>query len=278
MSMFKERIRNYIFGKRILRYLVAFVRLREFIKFNFVNFYQSFKWLVLKSEFTNYNYDITTTNKKYMASFISFVTGVTAKEASILIEELEADQELYKYIEGRILNINRGREISTPFYYGRRLAWYALIRILSPEVVVETGTDKGLGTLIMARALQKNGKGKIITIDLDPYSGALLDLSKWTNIEILRGDAVTMLSSLKKIDVFIHDSNHDPDYEFAEFCAIETSIDEKSIVLSDNSHISDSLYRWSERHDRRFLFFKEESLNHWHSGDGIGVSLPPMRY
>lgn len=132
-----------------------------------------------------------------------------------------------------------------------------LIRLLEPEVVVETGTDKGLGTLLMARALQKNGKGRVLTLDIDPYSGSLIDLSKWPNIEILRGDSISLLPSIKKIDIFIHDSNHDPEYEFDEFCAIESALVEKSIVLSDNSHISDALYRWSEKQGRRFIFLKK---------------------
>lgn len=270
----RQKIRNYIFGKNILKYFLALVRFKEVIKFNFKNLVISFKWLIFKSEFTNYNYDITELNRKYRASFLSFAVAVNEKEVLKLIEELESDTEFQKYIEDQILRIKRGRELGTPFYYGRRIAWYVLIRLLKPQVVVETGTDKGLGTLLMARALQKNGKGRVLTLDIDPFSGSLIDLSKWSNIEILRGDSLTLLPSLEKIDFFIHDSNHDPEYEFDEFCAIESSLVEQSIVLSDNSHISDSLHRWSEKHGRRFIFFKEESLDHWHPGDGIGMSIP----
>lgn len=272
--MLKKRIRNFIFGTNILKYFATLIRLREFLKFNYKNLKSSFKWLLFKSEFTNYNYDITPLNRSYLACFLSCVTDISEREVLKIFEELELDQKFYEYVESKILKIKRRRELSIPFYYGRRLAWYTLIRILKPEVVVETGTDKGLGTLIMAHALQKNGKGKIFTIDSDPYSGSLIDLFEWSNIEILRGNSLALLESVESIDLFLHDSNHDPAYEFSEFVAIEKVLSDNSWVISDNSHISDSLLEWSRQQGREFIFFKEESINHWHPGDGIGLSIP----
>lgn len=81
----RQRIRNYIFGKNILKYFVAIIRFKEFIKFNFNNFFRSLKWLVFKYEFTNYNYDITALNRKYLASFLSFAVAVNKKEVLKLI-------------------------------------------------------------------------------------------------------------------------------------------------------------------------------------------------
>lgn len=44
----------------------------------------------------------------------------------------------------------------------------SLIRAVKPELIVETGTFIGHSAIRMARALQKNGIGRIITIEYDP--------------------------------------------------------------------------------------------------------------
>jgi hypothetical protein len=45
------------------------------------------------------------------------------------------------------------------------------------------------------------------------------------------------------------------------------------IVLSDNSHATTELAKWSLRQGRRFMYFAEELLDHWYPGAGIGVSM-----
>lgn len=44
----------------------------------------------------------------------------------------------------------------------------ALIRLIKPEFVVETGCYLGDGTLAIARALKWNGRGTLISCDIDP--------------------------------------------------------------------------------------------------------------
>jgi predicted O-methyltransferase YrrM len=43
---------------------------------------------------------------------------------------------------------------------------FALVRSFKPEVVLETGCHKGLATVQMAEACEKNGLGKVIAVDL----------------------------------------------------------------------------------------------------------------
>lgn len=266
-------VRNFIFRTKLLVLASFAVRLLSILKFNLNNFYITFVWLIKKSEFTNYNYDLTALNKKYLAVFIAAVTNRSEDEVNKYFHELETDIDFNAYLKHKIKISPRGNELGQEFFFGRRLGWYALIRILQPEVVVETGTDKGFGTLVMAQALHKNGAGKIFTIDSDPFAGVLIDQNKWSNIELLRGNSIELLENFEKIDFFLHDSDHDPKYEYSEFVAIINKINSEALVLSDNSHVCDSLLRWSNKQYRKFAFFKEESLNHWHPGDGIGISF-----
>lgn len=45
---------------------------------------------------------------------------------------------------------------------------YALVYCLKPYSILETGAYKGMGTAYMARALKKNGSGKIFSIEIAP--------------------------------------------------------------------------------------------------------------
>jgi predicted O-methyltransferase YrrM len=45
---------------------------------------------------------------------------------------------------------------------------YALVYCLKPLSVLETGTYQGMGTVMMARALQRNSTGHLLSVEIDP--------------------------------------------------------------------------------------------------------------
>jgi predicted O-methyltransferase YrrM len=45
---------------------------------------------------------------------------------------------------------------------------YALVRALKPKLAVETGTFSGLSSTYIARAMKGNGRGRLITCEMDP--------------------------------------------------------------------------------------------------------------
>jgi hypothetical protein len=55
------------------------------------------------------------------------------------------------------------------------VAWYAVVRALKPQLIVETGIKQGLGSLVLLAALERNagegGSGRLISFDIDPFSG-----------------------------------------------------------------------------------------------------------
>ena len=107
-------------------------------------------------EHTNYTYDISPLNKKYLSSFISVVGNIRIELAQEYIEELENNEELKSHIKSYTRASRRNYLSDGIARYGRRLGWYALVRSMKPKKVVETGTDKGLGACVIAAALKKN--------------------------------------------------------------------------------------------------------------------------
>lgn len=237
---------------------------------------RSFLWLIKSREFANFSYPLTSRNREYLAWFVAEITGRQITEILGFFDELENDENLKNYIESRLQGARRRKELDGRIHFGRRLGWYALIRSVRPRVVVETGTEKGLGSLVISRALERNGDGgKLFTIDIEPTSGLLIGPEHDGTVHHLIGDSLEHISSLHDVDLFIHDSDHSAEHERAEFRAVKDRLSRDAICLSDNSHVTSELAQWSRENSRRFVFFKEEPKNHWYPGAGIGVSLNP---
>ncbi len=269
--------------KKILRFLkrvpvLNFIRRVVYaVKFPCRQFKQVIKWGFTSKEDTNYTYNLTSDNLMYMAHFIAGITGKSHSEIVGYFSEVNNNTELVKHIQIETAQSPLARFADKEVRFGRRLGWYAFVRILKPKVVIETGIDKGLGSVLLCSALLKNKEegfsGRYYGTDINPQAGYLLS-GKYKDVgEILYGDSIQSLKNFEQsIDLFINDSNHSDEYEYEEYKTIAPLINDQSILLSDNAECSNKLALFSQETDRKFLFFKEEPLGHWYPGSGIGVS------
>jgi predicted O-methyltransferase YrrM len=232
----------------------------------------SVRWLVRSKEFANFTYDLTDQNKAYLAHFVANVCDISVADANLYLREIQENSQLRNYVSARLKASKRGNEIDGQAFYGRRAGWYAIIRASKPNIVVETGTEKGLGSLVIAEALKKNGIGKLITIDMEPSSGLLIGPDYAEVIERIVGDSLMCLVKIDTIDLFIHDSDHSAEHELAELNIALPRLSETAIVLSDNSHVTNELQQWSVENERSFAYFAENPMDHWYPGAGIGAS------
>ena len=96
--------------------------------------------------------------------------------------------------------------------------WCILVH-RSPGQVVETGVAHGLTSRVVIEALERNGRGHLWSIDLPAVDSALHSQigmaiprerrHRWTYVPgTARQQLPGLLSELKQIDVFIHDSLH----------------------------------------------------------------------
>jgi len=230
----------------------------------------SVRWLALSREHTNFTYDLDSLNVEHLAWFVATVAGTPVDASRRHLAELEADESLRQHLEKEAAVSPRRGLTDRRARYGRRAGWYALIRALQPEHIVETGTDKGLGACVLAAAVIKNGRGRVTTIDTNDASGSLLGGRYAEVVELLIGDSVALLPRLDAVDFFIHDSLHTAEHEAAELGAASLTAD--AVALSDNAHVTDALAGWAERTGRRFLYFQERPSHHWYPGAGIGAA------
>lgn len=146
----------------------------------------------------------------------------------------------------------------SPYYH--QLVQYALVRVMQPDVVVETGGTPGNSSAFILRAMDRSGRGTLHTVDLPP-EGAL-DPGKghggwihegmpagkgsgWAVPEALRGrhrqhlgDAKALLpqvfESAPACDIFIHDSDHSYEHMLWEFTTAWPHVRPGGVIMSDD--------------------------------------------
>ena len=230
----------------------------------------SVRWLARSREHTNFTYDLQPLNVEHLAWFVAEIADAPVGEIRGYLAELECDSSLRGHLEKQAVESPRRGLIDRHVAYGRRAGWYALVRALRPDRVVETGTDKGLGASVLAAAVLKNEHGRVTTIDTNDAAGSLLGGAYATVVDLLIGDSVALLPGLDPVDLFIHDSLHTAQHEAAELEAVAMAGD--AVALSDNAHVTNVLAGWAERTSRRFLYFQERPNRHWYPGAGIGAA------
>lgn len=160
---------------------------------------QMMAWAFTSKEYYNHTYHLTPLNEQYLASYIAVVTGHDVRDIERYMAELANDSALRELLVSRTLDSRDRHNSDAEPRYNRRLGWYALLRATKPSVVMETGIDRGLGTVVMAAALKRNTEegcpGLVYATDIVPDCGHLLTSPYKEFCRELIGDSV---ESLKK--------------------------------------------------------------------------------
>lgn len=239
-------------------------------------------WTFRSREHHNFTYALEPMNVRYLTAFVAVVTGQSHAAIAGYVREIEQDEELRAHIISASLR-SEERHVNDPVaHYGRRLGWYAMVRAIKPRLCVETGTDKGLGTCVIAAALRRNAKegfpGQVLGMDLNPNAGFLLQPPYSEFGRLVPGDSHQSIRALTgPVDFFIHDSDHTPEHEAAEFDLIEPKLSPHALLLSDNAERTDKLLLHALKTGREFLFFTEKPARHWARDCGIGVAFRPVK-
>jgi predicted O-methyltransferase YrrM len=233
------------------------------------------RWLRTSRETTNYNYDLTALSREHLAWFVASACDVKVADVRALFEELEADAALRAHVREATL-ASPYRRVSDPSpLYGRRLAWYAFVRLLRPSLVVETGTEKGLGTVVLAAALLRNGSGRLVTIDPVPDAGWLVSGPYAPVVTRRTGLAADVLRDLgETVDLFVHDVHHTASEEADEYAAVLPWLAPGAAIVNDNAGAHDALPRLAEERGWRYVHFHEQPAGHWYAGSDLAVARP----
>lgn len=122
---------------------------------------------------------------------------------------------------------------------------YAACRALRPYVVLVTRVAYGVTTRFVLQALTVNGEGQLWSVDLPPLGidadaqvGVLVPRELRGRWHLVRGPSKRvlpkLLSSLPKVDIFIHDSLHTYANMKSEFQAVWPILRPAGILIADD--------------------------------------------
>jgi predicted O-methyltransferase YrrM len=235
----------------------------------------SAKYLLFNRELDNFTYELA--NEAELAQFIGTTLGITPDEATVYIGELQGDDSLRAAVHEHLAS-RADRNSTMP--YGRRLGWYAAARARKARMIVETGVHDGLGSIVLLQALKRNAAdgfdGKLLSFDINPDAGWLIPSDLRDRQELRVGNALDLLVPAlegRKVDLFIHDSDHRYAHETAEFEAVLEVARQGAVLISDNAHAGTAFRDFCERHRLPFHLFMELPVNHFYAGAGIGLTL-----
>jgi predicted O-methyltransferase YrrM len=183
---------------------------------------------------------------------LSLALGVSSNDIAQLLAESELQRLEEKVLAG--IKVAKG---TGPFDSGHNgnfclaRSIYVLCRLLSPNVVFETGVAYGVTSAFTLQALAVNRKGTLISVDLPPlggdadkHVGALVPLDLRERWHLHRGPAKRVLpnlvSSTKEVDIFVHDSLHTYHHMNFEFETVWPKVRRGGAVVADNVDLNEA--------------------------------------
>ena len=147
----------------------------------------------------------------------------------------------------------------------QRIILYILVRIYKPSVCLETGVFYGGNTCFILNALRRNNFGELISIDLPANeikstkrhflvgegenvpqeldSGFLIHKNLKKRWNFIRGDSLKEIPKIdKKINLYIHDSEHSFQFIRKEMSLIWNKLSNDAIILADDLDWSNGFF------------------------------------
>ncbi len=268
-------LKGLVLGTGLARIALLPRRLRSALGCHLPRIADSLRWVLRSREFTNYSYEYSPRNREFLAQTLAVVTSRRAVDVRCYLVEAQENRALRDQLAECRRTSHYMHVTDDTLRLGRQLAWYALVRLLRPRNVVETGVGYGLSAALVSEALLQNADegapGWYVGVDLDPAAGFLLGSRHASVARLVQGDSLAMLRQLPdKVDLFISDSHVSAQFEYDECQAVVSRLAPGAVVATT---VSELLPRFAEETGRRCVVFREEPVDHWFPGAWIGFAF-----
>jgi hypothetical protein len=200
--------------------------------------------------------------------WVAGLANVPLSRAEKAVNEAARERTLFRHLEREHRTEGRSHyvEIDAPFEL------YAIVRLLRPLHVVEVGVSSGVSSAYILKALERNDRGTLHSIDLPKpevrrggspprasWSIPSGRASGWAVPFRLRGrwdlrlgnkrDVIPLLANeLARVDLFLYDVPHDDERDWSEFQAVDRRMRRGSVAIADHGPgggLCEALRRWS---------------------------------
>lgn len=159
------------------------------------------------------------------------------KNGPSAVDQFESEYEsLYANMQDRLTNPIYGIDIESSKLL------YMLVRLTSPDTVVETGVADGVSTFFILNAMKKNEMGKLTSIDISYDVAAFLNNDekiRW-GLKVLNTKAnprkqfKEILEGAENLSIFLHDGDHSYLWQQMEYYSAFAKLRCGGILLSDD--------------------------------------------
>lgn len=215
----------------------------------------------------------------YNLELVARYLDVPAERLIAFYEQLRADKAFIAALNARMSAVRathgfrkgifRMEEVpSVDWFAFERVLIYTLVRLTRPKVILETGVFYGGNTVFLLKALQDNGEGRLVSLDLpdsqirqtdqharhpavgdselyseDLRSGFLVPPELETNWELVIGDSLAEIPKrTETFDLYVHDSDHSYSFLKNEMAAALPKLSEKALAVVDDIDWSNAFY------------------------------------
>ncbi len=169
--------------------------------------------------------------------------------AETFINDLDLEK-LHFYVQEIAKSVDPNLNLYLPYH----TYLYLLCRILKPNLVVETGVERGSSTFVILKALQTNGYGKLTSVELAkrvyiaprfsvPMALVIREAEKNKDISLENwdlhfGNSLEVLPKLQdehhgKVDIFVHGSDHCYEVQKAELMVADELVPRNGFIVVD---------------------------------------------
>jgi predicted O-methyltransferase YrrM len=233
----------------------------------------SLSWLVRSREWANFSYDFEPEGLQAVLHAIHTLTNHPLSELGAYAEQLKNDSVFAARYHQRLASTRLRWTSDRQLHLGRCLVNYLLVRVLRPTLIFEAGTERGLSTWAMCRALEHNGQtamtARIITVDIGSDRGEFLEGTENGRVQRLVGDSLAALREVTEpIQLFLHDTTNDQQHTREQLQTLAPKLAIGGVVHS-------CWFSLAFAHGLRGLEYVERPQRHWYPGRRCGLAVVP---
>jgi len=189
----------------------------------------------------------------------------TQKEIDSYFEELHKSKEWKDLLDNKVDYLASSKR-------GLSLL-YSLIRKVKPNVILETGVQRGCTTLVFLMALKENKHGKLISIDYCQEKPEEIAMyvpdylrDRWT---FYKDKTCNILPTLNEtIDIFFHDSLHTYDNMYFEYEWAWKHLKKEGLLMSHDIGANNAFFDFADNYAVDYYF-----LNFFSPAGGYGAGV-----
>lgn len=166
---------------------------------------------------------------------------------------------------------------------------YALVRLLRPETVLETGVAMGYSSAVLLHALDANGSGRLHSVDLPPL-GADAGARPGTLVpDVLRAgwdlrigpdatEVPKLLAELGTVDLFVYDSDKTYEGMTATWERVWPRLRPGAAAMFDDVNGNDAFLHFAERHGLEPIVItrpRDAGVHRWKGTYHVGLLRKP---